>query len=372
MSNYVVGPRMLMWFSEAVIEYMNKGHHVFVPYSVFKELEKHKDINMCCRDGETPFTLIRDYMQKGLTLLAPLAKDAGNMSFEEIMLCEIMELKDADVTVLTNNVILQILLGRNGVKFERFPPVDQINYSGFLGAGDLLVNNGILMKDGSAYVYNEKYGQREVKEHTFFGVRPSNISQNILFDFIIDEDINIISVNSRSGTGKTFIALLATLYLLLHGKERRYEKIIIVAPRESLILDNSVYSGATALPPYVQTILNYLKKISKDNHDAKYFINMDTGTLNDRKIEIIPCTHLQRYMVQDNIVIVDNMQQLSHAEASHLMRQISCEGKLICMGDINNASSVYFGLRVNGLSYVLNKYYGQKNYAHLTLSPCSC
>jgi PhoH-like ATPase len=71
--------------------------------------------------------------------------------------------------------------------------------------------------------------------------------------------------------------------------------------------------------------------------------------------------------IENAVVIVDEMQNLSRGETRALLTRMGEGVKCICLGDTRQVDNPYLNESNNGLNWTVRKLKGYKNYAHMVL-----
>ena len=71
-----------------------------------------------------------------------------------------------------------------------------------------------------------------VKNGEIWGIKPRNKEQNFAIDLLLDDDVKIVSLIGKAGTGKTLCAVAAGLQQVVNGgkEEPRYKRLIVSRP----------------------------------------------------------------------------------------------------------------------------------------------
>ena len=82
---------------------------------------------------------------------------------------------------------------------------------------ELLPNEFLIMRNGSKSalcVYDAKADQiKRIENRSCYGIRPRNAEQSFALNALLDKDIPLVTLSGKAGTGKTLLALAASLAL---------------------------------------------------------------------------------------------------------------------------------------------------------------
>ena len=88
---------------------------------------------------------------------------------------------------------------------------------------------------------------------------------------------------------------------------------------------------------------------------------------NAKRFELLPLAYIRGMNIENAVVIIDEMQNMSRSECRSLLSRMGEGVKCICLGDIHQVDNPYLNRDNNGMNWVVNKFKGSKIYAHLVL-----
>ena len=197
-------------------------------------------------------------------------------------------------------------------------------------------------------------------------IYPNSPSQKMLIYILLNKNIDLITIQSVAGMGKTFISLASAFYLTFQKKQ--YRKILIVRPTHMLGKDLGHLPGSLdeKMYPYALPIFDLID-ILHETRQASDLYKKD-GTLNKKKLDIIPINYLRGANIQDTFLIIDEVQNISRHELRTVLTRCGDNVKAVLLGDINQVDNPILNKYNNGMNWTLKKMRGRKNYAHLTLT----
>jgi PhoH-like ATPase len=235
--------------------------------------------------------------------------------------------------------------------------------------GESLPNKFFILRNTSrsvlAYLDQEKETIRKVDKNTIYGIKPRNAEQTFAVDALINNNIPLVSMTGKAGTGKTLLALAAALHV-----RKYYRQIFIARPIVPLsnkdigFLPGDVQSK---LEPYMQPLWDNLKVIQdqfSENDKQHQAIN---GMVKDGKLVIEPLSYIRGRSLQRIFFIVDEAQNLTPHEIKTIITRAGEGAKLVFTGDIYQIDHPYLDSQPNGLTYLIDHFKGQKLYAHVNL-----
>ena len=205
----------------------------------------------------------------------------------------------------------------------------------------------------------------KVDKTTVYGIGPRNAEQTFAVNALINPDIRLVSMTGKAGTGKTLLALAGALHV-----KRNYRQIFIARPIVPLsnkdigFLPGDVESK---LAPYMQPLWDNLKVIQDQFPETdRQHIAIDT-MLKEDKLVIEPLSYIRGRSLQRIFFIVDEAQNLTPHEIKTIITRAGEGAKVVFTGDIYQIDHPYLDGQSNGLSYLIEKFKGQKLYAHINL-----
>jgi predicted ribonuclease YlaK len=89
--------------------------------------------------------------------------------------------------------------------------------------------------------------------------------------------------------------------------------------------------------------------------------------IQSKTFEILPLAYIRGMNIENAVVIIDEMQNMSRAECRALLSRLGEGVKCICLGDIHQVDNPYLNQENNGLNWIVKKFKGSNIYSHLVL-----
>ncbi len=208
---------------------------------------------------------------------------------------------------------------------------------------------------------------RQVKEGVW-GVRPRNMEQSFLIDLLLNDDLKIVTIVGKAGTGKTLMAIAAGLQKVT--EEATFQKLLVSRPIFPLGRDLGYLPGSVdeKLNPWMQPIFDnveYLLNLSRNDKKSGrgYHELMDLGI-----IEIEPLTYIRGRSIPNQYIIVDEAQNLTPHEVKTIVTRAGDGTKIVLTGDPAQIDNPYVDSTNNGLVHVVNRFKNQKLAGHVTMT----
>jgi len=232
---------------------------------------------------------------------------------------------------------------------------------------DLYPNQAVILKAGeSSSAIGVVKGSKIVKlkadkkEAGVMGMSPRNKEQRFAIEYLLDQDIPMVSLAGVAGTGKTSLAAVAAMHMLDKGM---YEKLILCRPAVSASAGIGFLPGTLEekMMPWIQPIFDNLKHMMKC---SDMYLNL---LMEKKKIEIASLSYIRGRTFPNTIVIVDEAQNSNPSEMKAIITRMGDKSKLIITGDLEQIDSPKLDIYSSGLSIVANKFKQSPLAAHITL-----
>lgn len=196
-----------------------------------------------------------------------------------------------------------------------------------------------------------------------WGLSARNLEQRFALELLLSDEIKLVSLVGKAGTGKTLLALAAGLQKVV--EERIYSKLLVARPIVPMGKDIGFLPGGKIdkLENWMHPITDNLDFLSaaggKDNY--KYFI--DQGL-----IEVEALTFIRGRSMPNIYFIIDEAQNLTQHEVKTIITRAGEGSKIILTGDPYQIDNHYLDESSNGLSIVSEKFKKENIAGHITLT----
>lgn len=198
-------------------------------------------------------------------------------------------------------------------------------------------------------------GEREA-----FGLRGRSAEQRIALDVLMDDEIGIVSLGGRAGTGKSAMALCAGLELVMERKAHR--KVVVFRPLYAVGGQELGYlpgSEGEKMGPWAQAVYDTLGAMASP---AVVDEVIARGML-----EVLPLTHIRGRSLHDSFVIVDEAQSLERNVLLTVLSRLGANSRVVLTHDVAQRDNLRVG-RHDGIAAVIEALKGHPLFAHVTLT----
>ena len=374
--NYIIDTNVLLEDPLSLAKLRNGNeNHVFIPYHVLLELNKVKKnpklrhivarvIEYLVKNPDTFKVLSSNHIAD------PFANLVDNFILEEIQTSGLEQ-----PILVTNDRIFQLRAQLRGIHSEIYkesvPFKSEAEYfTGFVAGREEAVPNAFMWNEQGKPVFFGTQGEKVIDyQHKIWKVTPRNVFQNLAMELMINPDIEILSVQSEAGYGKSYLALASALYLVLERKV--HDKIFVIKPTIEIGQKLGYLPGKLEekMEPYTRYIADLITKLHHLRPANKIFVDSDVypPQFNPKTFEVLPLAYIRGMNIEKAVVIIDEMQNMSRSECRALLSRMGEGVKCICLGDTRQVDNPYLNQENNGLNWVVKKFKGSKIYSHIVL-----
>jgi PhoH-like ATPase len=194
-----------------------------------------------------------------------------------------------------------------------------------------------------------------------WGVIPRNKEQTFAYDLLFDDNIPLVSLIGRAGSGKTLMAIAAGLEQTLGFGERKYKKIVVSRPVQPMGKDIGFLPGTMEekMMPWLMPIHDNLEFILGDKNLIKSYFEKG-------QIEVEAITYIRGRSISNAFIIIDEAQNLTAHEVKTIITRVGEGTKIILTGDIEQIDNIYTNETSNGLTYAIEKFKHAELAGHIT------
>jgi PhoH-like ATPase len=360
---------------------------VYVPYTVLSELDGLKKDQKLCNRVSRAVDKLLEYKDQ-VKLLQKLADSSygnkGKINDDRIL--EEIQLSNVDgIILVSNDKLLRFKAEKKGIKAEAFKYSNpwlsaSQKYTGFVEESDAYISNSFFWREGKLHYNMSATSELAVAkiidyENVLWTLKPKTPYQNALMELIKDPKVEVVSIQSEAGYGKTALSIAGAIELFMKEKEedksRKYKKIFIFRPNEEIGNKLGYLPGDVdeKMEVYFRPIKDLLEKLHDQKAIPKIWKDPKAQELevNKKKLELLPINFLRGMNCSDCIVIIDEAQNLSRSEARTILSRMGQNVKVIITGDVQQIDNPYLNSDNNMLSWVVAKFKGSKNYGHIVL-----
>lgn len=249
---------------------------------------------------------------------------------------------------------------------------DSQRYTGILSEQETdLIPNCFFWNSGKLF-YCDSHSNAKILdyENQIWKLKPKTIYQNCAMELLLNPDIDIVSIQSEAGFGKSILALASGFYWTFEKK--KFNKIFIF--KHTIDVGNEKLGFLPGdlnekIEPYFRPIKDLVFKLHKMRPVNKAFITPTSSMLqiNPTTIEYLPLNFVRGMNIDNAYVIIDEMQNFSRQEVKVILSRMGENTRVVCLGDVGQIDSPYLNESNNGLNWVVKAFKGLPNYGHIVL-----
>jgi len=405
---YVLDTSVLLSDPSAIARF--DEHHVVVPVVVITELEAkrhHPELGYFARqalrhfddlrveygrlDAEIPVGAAGGTLRVELNhidaAVLPAGFRLGDNDTRILSVARSLANEGADVVLVSKDVPLRVKAAAVGLEAQEYRaelPVD----SGWTGMAELSVgkadiedlyengvldlesarehpcHTGLVLSSGNASALARVRPDKQVQlvrgDREAFGLHGRSAEQRVALDLLLDDEIGIVSLGGRAGTGKSALALCAGLEAVM--ERRQHRKVLVFRPLYAVGGQELGYlpgTEADKMNPWAQAVYDTLGAVTTQSV-------IDELIARDM-LEVLPLTHIRGRSLHDAFVIVDEAQSLERGVLLTVLSRIGTGSRVVLTHDIAQRDNLRVG-RHDGVIAVIEKLKGHPLFAHVTLT----
>lgn len=238
----------------------------------------------------------------------------------------------------------------------------------------LYANQYVIMKDASNPNHSA-IGRYSIQEQAvvplfagtdaIWGMHARNVEQSFALDCLMNDEILLVSLVGKAGTGKTLLAIAAGLHKTLD--EGRFQRLLVSRPIFPMGRDIGYLPGdiEQKLNPWMQPIFDNVEFLMGADKKAA---GRAQELINQGMLNIEPLTYIRGRSIPKQYLIVDEAQNLTPHEIKTIITRAGRGTKVVLTGDVYQIDNPYVDSANSGLTYAVEKFKGHGIAAHVTLT----
>lgn len=230
--------------------------------------------------------------------------------------------------------------------------------------GPLLCHTGVVVHSARGSALGRVTADKRLRlvrgDQDVFGVHGRSAEQRIAIDLLLDEEVGILSLGGRAGTGKSALALCAGLEAVM--ERRQHRKVMVFRPLYAVGGQELGYlpgSQDEKMNPWAEAVFDTLGALVS-REVVEEVVDRDM-------LEVLPLTHIRGRSLHDAFVIVDEAQSLERNVLLTVLSRIGLNSRVILTHDVAQRDNLRVG-RHDGVAAVIETLKGHPLFAHVTLT----
>lgn len=268
----------------------------------------------------------------------------------------------------------------NGTKVLKVEPnvIDSFYSQGsaLVDESGLFSNQMIILEDafGSSksaiarYLGNGKIVPLRFGGHDPFGLKARNKEQRFALELLLDDDIRLVTLIGRAGTGKTLLALAAGLQKVV--EDSKYRRLAVSRPVIPMGHDLGFLPGDIdeKLRPWMQPIYDNLEFLFSNRERNEKIDHLVNSMKDMNLLELEALTYIRGRSIPNQFLLIDEAQNLSAHEVRTVITRVGEGTKIVFTGDPYQIDHPYLDSNSNGLTFVVERFKNEKIAGHITLA----
>ncbi|MCK6595392.1 MAG: PhoH family protein [Bacteriovoracaceae bacterium] len=198
-----------------------------------------------------------------------------------------------------------------------------------------------------------------------WGIHPKNMEQQFALDALLNDEIKLVTLVGKAGTGKTLLAIAAGLEKTIG--QGKFSRLLVSRPIQPMGRDLGFLPGDVneKLAPWMQPIFDNMDFLFGQNraHSSTSYDEL----INEGLLHIEPLTYIRGRSIPGQYLIVDEAQNLSPHEVKTIITRAGEGTKIVLTGDCQQIDSPYLDETNNGLAYCVDRLKTEDIIGHTTL-----
>lgn len=373
---YVIDTNVIMG-DPGIVKKLNG--RVFVPTTVLSELDKHKHGHSEKARSVREFAR---YIERNQDKVLFHNSERYEGTADEKITATALHLSELyDITMITNDILMGVLARAKSINVERYEVTEasaDVLYTGVLTgqAAENAKNNPNRSKNLNQYLVchdgiykTSKNGAQKIgKDFSVWGITHKNVEQRCALDALLDDNIKLVTLSGKAGTGKTLLAIIAGLEAVIN--KGAHKKMIVARPVIPMGQDLGYLPGDLneKLAPWMQPIMDNIEFLFES--EGRKSRNAWVDLQNEGLLKMEALTYIRGRSIPQEFIIIDEAQNLTKHEVKTIISRAGEGTKIILTGDIYQIDNPKVDSMSNGLAYVIDKFKDQAIAAHIHFSKC--
>lgn len=418
---FVLDTNVILFDPQAILRF-GGGNTVFIPLVVVEEVDRFKrDQNENGRNARHFSRLVDELRVKGslssgvpmesggeLVISIDRKKNSEHLEFldlaknDNMILSSALSMKEEgkNVTVITKDINLRLKADVLGIKSEDYGKHDVTLDELYSGRRELEVELSILKEfDKERFISKENIDVKGIFPNEYilvceknnlrhripgrycvkkggitplipmregvWGIYPKNLEQQFALDALLNDEVKLVSLTGKAGTGKTLLAIAAGLEMTVSNE--KYSRLLVSRPIQPMGRDLGYLPGDVneKLGPWMQPIFDNMDFLF--GRDRSVSSHSWEELINHGLLHVEPLTYIRGRSIPKQFLIVDESQNLSPHEIKTIVTRAGVGTKIVLTGDCEQIDSPYLDSVNNGLAYCVERLKTNELIAHMML-----
>ncbi len=201
---------------------------------------------------------------------------------------------------------------------------------------------------------------RQLDEHSLllqeaWGLQPRDIYQAMALHLLLDPDVHLVNLTGSAGSGKTILALAASIEMTVSTK--MYRRIIATRSTQGLDEDIGFLPGTEEekMNPWLGAITDNLEALHSGDEDCSGSVDY---VLNKVPLLFKSLNYIRGRSFQHSLILIDESQNLTPHQIKTIVTRAGKGSKVICLGNLAQIDTPYLSATSSGLTYLTERFKG--------------
>ena len=206
------------------------------------------------------------------------------------------------------------------------------------------------------------------RREAVWGIFARNKEQAFALDLLLDDDIALVTLVGKAGTGKTLLALAAGLQKVTEDDE--FQRVLVSRPVLPLGRDLGYLPGTVEekLDPWMKPIYDNVELLLGLNQNARRETHGHQELFEMGVVEVEPLTYIRGRSIPNQFLIIDEAQNLTPHEVKTILTRAGEGTKVVFCGDPYQIDNPYVDTTNNGLVHLVDRFQNQSIAGTVTLT----
>jgi PhoH-like ATPase len=210
----------------------------------------------------------------------------------------------------------------------------------------------------------------KIPYHGVSRIHARNREQRFALAMLLNDEIPLVTLVGKAGTGKTLLAIAAGLQKVT--EEKRYTRLLISRPVVPMGKDIGYLPGdmTEKLTPWMQPLYDNFDLIfnTQDSTDKPdHWRRGHEELLAMGFLQIEALTYIRGRTIPKQFFVIDEAQNLTPHEVKTILTRAGEGTKVVLTGDTAQIDNPYVDAASNGLTYVIERFRNEPLAGHVTL-----
>jgi len=199
------------------------------------------------------------------------------------------------------------------------------------------------------------------ERHAVWGIQARNLEQNMAMNLLMNNDLDLVAMMGKAGSGKTLLALACGLQQTL--EHDRYDRIVVTRATVPMGQDIGYLPGTERekLEPWMGAITDNLSILLDEENSTV------SDVLTQHRIEIAALSFIRGRTFTRTWLIVDEAQNLTQHQMKTIVTRMGEGSKIIILGNNSQIDTPYLTAHTNGLTRAVLQFADWEHAGHIAL-----